>query len=88
MPFSVCKDPSGRKEMSEGVSPTKSRRGIPRAACRRLDEPHTLVLHHSDTVRAVLVSNRVFLQHSDTVRAVLGYTFFQLFQFWVDSITA
>ena len=43
----------------------------PRAACRRLDKPNTLVLHHSDTVRAVLVSNRVFLQHSDTVRAVL-----------------
>ena len=57
--------------MSEGASPTKSRRGIPRAACRRLDKPNTLVLHYSDTVRAVLVSNRVFLRHSDTVRAVL-----------------
>lgn len=57
--------------MSEGVSPTKSRRGIPRAACRRLDKPNTLVLHHSDTARAVLVANRVYLRHSDTVRAVL-----------------
>ena len=96
--------------MSEGVSPTKSRRGIPRAACwpniqgalpphtppplrarslcsydtaqfaktrppraacRRLDKPNTLVLHHSDIARAVLVSNRVFLRHSDTVRVVL-----------------